>query len=337
MSLLAMPDEILILIFSCISEEKGVLCSAALVNRRLANIIRPILPRSLDITLGWSREWELESCQQYLRSCSKRPELGQETRKVSIVWLEIPPPRLEQSKTVDIWPLLDRMIVKWSKIEELEIYSPHHSGKRFLTSLYRHRFPELRHLDLTLPSLSIPEVLHFMKLPKLRSLRVDRVKDSRHPTAYGRPRQITTCIEVFHTTWRPLHPATLQRIVSSSQSTLTTLHCAMPGTPKYRWSRYDLSHRNYMLDTFSPAALKDVLQPVQATLTSLKLTTGRMSWPSHDQSRLDLVEFVSLKDVSLSSLFLFGNWPSAFVMTGVWRLLPASIEELTVGNEIIAV
>ena len=166
-----------------LSKEKHVLCVAAFANRRFADIIRPILLRYLDFTLDWSSEWELESCQKYLKSCSECPELGQETRKVSIMWFEKPTPRLEYRKNVDDSVLLDRMIAKWSKIQELEIYSPKHSGTRFLPSLLRYRFPELRHLDLALPSLSIPEVLHFMRLPKLRSLKVEHVEDSCHPTA----------------------------------------------------------------------------------------------------------------------------------------------------------
>lgn len=58
-----------------------------------------------------------------------------------------------------------------------------------------------------------------------------------------------------------------------------------------------------MLDTFSPTALKRMLWRVRATLTSLSMTTESMVWPFHDQSRLNLEDFISLKDVQLSSLF----------------------------------
>ena len=170
------------------------------------------------------------------------------------------------------------------------------------------------------------QVLHFLNLPKLRSIEIDRISDSHLATDSIDQRQITTCVEKFHSAGEPLHNVTLQNIVASAQSTLTSLHCKIPGRTR---SRYDPVDEIYMLDTFSPAALKMISRPLRASFTSLRLDTDSMVWRSHDQSKLDLVDFISLKTVTLSSRLWFEEGPG-WLRTGVWRLLPVSIEELAV-------
>ena len=101
----------------------------------------------------------------------------------------------------------------------------------------------------------------------------------------------------------------------------------MPGRTKSRYGPIDDID---MLDTFSPTLLKEILRPLRTTLTSLRLDTDSMVWPSHDQSELDLSDFISLQNVTLSSRLLFEQGLVAWLRTGVWRLLPVSIEKLAV-------
>ena len=308
-------------------EDKGQLYRTALVNRRLALLIRPILPRSIYFVLDYKRENGLECCQQYLRSCSERPELWNETRDVNIVWHKTPSRGFGCKNDIKTAALLDSLMTKWSNARRLRVYCPLRSGRVSLPSLCLNPFPELRHLHITLPPLSMIQVLHLLNLPKLRSIEIDRISDSHLATDSRHRQQITTCVEKFHSAGEPLHPVTLQNIVASAQSTLTSLHCKMPGRTG---SRYNLIDGMHMLDTFSPALLKEILRPLQATLTSLRLDTDSMLWPSHDETELDLSDFISLKTVTLSSSLLFEQGLVGLRRTGVWRLLPVSIEKLTV-------
>lgn len=327
MSLLALPDEILVMTLFLISKDKGQLYRTALVNRRFALLIRPILPRSIYFGLDYKRESGLERCQQYLRSCSERPELGNETRNVNVVWHKTPSRVFGCRNDIDTAALLDGLITKWSNARRLRIYCPQRSGRVSLPSLCLNPFPELHHLHLNLPPLSITQVLHFLNLPKLRSIEIDRISDSHLATDSRHQRHITACVERFHSAGEPLHPVTLQNIVASAQSTLTSLHCKMPGRTR---SRYNFIDEMHMLDTFSPALLKEILRPLRDTLTNLRLDTDSMMWPSHDQSKLELTDFISLKTVTLSSRFLFEEGLAGWLRTGVWRLLPVSIEKLAV-------
>lgn len=177
--------------------DEGQLYRTALVDRRLSILIRPILPRSIYFILDYERESGLERCQQYLRSCSERPELGQETRNVTIVWHKRPQRMLGCENDANLAVLLDSLVTKWSNIRWLRIYCPQRSGRVSLPSLYQNPFPELRHLHLTLPPLSITQVLRFRRLPKLRSIEVDRISDSHLATDSEHQHQITTCVENF--------------------------------------------------------------------------------------------------------------------------------------------
>ena len=198
MSLLILPDEILVMTFFSIPEDKGQLYRTALVNRRLALLIRPILPRSIYFSLDYKRESGLERYQQYLRSCLERPELEHETRNVNIVWHKTPSRVVGCRNDIKTAALLDSLMTKWSNARRLRVYCPQRSGRVSLPSLCLDPFPELRHLHLTLPPLSIIQVLHLLNLSNLRTIEIDRISDSHLATDSRHQRQIKTCVEKFH-------------------------------------------------------------------------------------------------------------------------------------------
>ena len=123
-----------------------------------------------------------------------------------------------------------------------------------------------------------------------------------------------------------MHPVAMRTIIASSRSTLISLGGSIPGRTA---APFDPAVANPILDAFS-IAMRDVPQPVRATLTRLSLMAELTLWLSHDQSRLDLMDFTCLRDVNLSSVFFFGDWPPGWRRNGLWRLLPASTEKLAV-------
>ena len=188
-------------------------------------------------------------------------------------------------------------------------------------------FPELRHASIALAHVSVTQIVRFLNLPNLRNLEVRYDSDSHHLLGLANEHKITTCVERFHAYIGPLHPMTMQAVIASARSTLTSLNVMMPGRTTHI---YNGSPGVQMLDAFSPKSMRAMLQPVRATLRTLALQADAMLWPSHDGSILDLGHFVSLKNVKLSSLFLFRFGSSARDRNGVWRLLPPSIEKLSV-------
>ena len=313
------------MILSCHSQDKGQLYRTALVSRRLARLTRPILLRSISFVLDYKKKPELDRCLQYYRSCHRRPELAANTRSVKILWYKTPRRLLGYSEEVDVSALVDSLIMVWSNIQHLHIQCVQWKGPESLPSLFQNPFLRLRHLDLRVRVLSIRQALHFLTLPSLREFHVHGITEANNGPFRGTKPQVTTRVEEFHTVGRPLHPTTMKSLLALSQSTLKSLHIRVPG----RMAQDQELKLNEMLGAFSPATINDTLHPVRATLARLRLRTDLMTWPSHDGSRLDLADFVSLKYARLSSPLFFEESATSS-RSGVWRLLPASIEELTV-------
>lgn len=112
MALLAMRDEILVLILSRHSKVRGHLYRAALVDRRLAILNCPILPRSIYFLFDDKRKGGLERCQQYLRGCFERPELGQKTSNAHVVEHKTSQRMLRPSQYLNIPTFLDSLVMR---------------------------------------------------------------------------------------------------------------------------------------------------------------------------------------------------------------------------------
>ncbi|KAL9046053.1 MAG: hypothetical protein Q9214_001017 [Letrouitia sp. 1 TL-2023] len=76
----------------------------------------------------------------------------------------------------------------------------------------------------------------------------------------------------------------------------------------------------------SPAAVSRTFGPIKSTLRELQLTSGGMFWPSHDQTRLDVSDFVALRVLQVPCNCLFP--PESESRNGVYKLLPKSLQTL---------
>lgn len=83
-----------------------------------------------------------------------------------------------------------------------------------------------------------------------------------------------------------------------------------------------------MTGPLSPAAVPRAFGPIKSTLRELTLTTGGMFWPRHDQTRLDVSDFVALRVLEVPCNCLFP--PESESRKGVYKLLPKSLQTLKV-------
>lgn len=117
-------------------------------------------------------------------------------------------------------------------------------------ALYQNPFPELRSLDLTLPTLSAAEIFYFLKLPKIRSLNVDGVRETRDPEITDDVDSVirASSVDNINICWTPVNTQGMNSILSFSRR-LTSLHCIVLGrfrkTSNYR-------HEYEMMDPLSP-------------------------------------------------------------------------------------
>jgi hypothetical protein len=72
------------------------------------------------------------------------------------------------------------------------------------------------------------------------------------------------------------------------------------------------------------------LKLCKTTLKVLRLGGASQYWSAHDQIRLDLSQFSSLAELELPSFLLFGSLGPSPSRNGVYRLLPQSLQRLTV-------
>jgi hypothetical protein len=104
---------------------------------------------------------------------------------------------------------------------------------------------------------------------------------------------------------------------------LESITCRIPGTPK--WENFPgMGH------PISPLQISKTLEICKNTLKELRLGGGSQYWPAHDQTRLDLSKFGNLAKMELPSFLLFGSPGPSWNRNGVYRLLPQSLQCLTV-------
>jgi hypothetical protein len=104
---------------------------------------------------------------------------------------------------------------------------------------------------------------------------------------------------------------------------LESISCRVPGTPK--WETYPgMSH------PVSPIHIAKTLEICKTTLKELRLGGASQYWSAHDQTRLDLSQFSNLAELELPSFLLFGSPGPSPSRNGVCRLLPQSLQRLTV-------
>ncbi|KAI2604663.1 hypothetical protein GGR54DRAFT_448894 [Hypoxylon sp. NC1633] len=82
-----------------------------------------------------------------------------------------------------------------------------------------------------------------------------------------------------------------------------------------------------------PSSYGDLLAPIAARLTSLRLNANNLSYEEHDETRVDLSGFENIRCLELGACLLFGSNPSAASCTRfqkVWSLLPPRLDELSI-------
>lgn len=181
-----------------------------------------MLPRNVHFHLypgGFKR------CQMFIRTCVERPEIADNTRKAHIsCWV---------------------MHVMVMHVTFSTVFSPSsktYSGWKYpcarlrtrVRGVYQHffqnPFPELRNLTLDLPTISASEIFHFLKLPNIRNLKVDGVRETRDPAIMDHADPVIRASSVDQMNiWRtPVNPRDMVSILSFSPR-LTSLHCIVPG------------------------------------------------------------------------------------------------------------
>ena len=336
-SLSTINNDVILEIGACLRNEKSALCALALVSRNLSQLMKSLIFHTIEVWVQDDTTIRIERTCGLMQTLKSQPSLGAMTHTLRLKWpcdsgvhttnKEAAKERAETflSYTPNIC-ILD--IQNWSHTCNPFTPSPH--------LLQRCRL--LREITISDSRYTVDDVAMIMQeVPGLRSFHVQGLSNSVLPS-FQNVSDAENSKAAPQMTRLELHKGShthrsIVHFLLTIASGLKYLSTDLPGLqPELRrgmaafWDRSE----QFMLENLSPAKSLECLRPVQETLVELHITDEGIKWPGHDGSRFDLTAFDCLRLLSLCAVCVFPPESSWASRKGLYKLLPSSIEDITV-------
>ena len=322
-----LPEEVLTAAISFLQDDPGSLHALTLVSRDFNRISLRYLVRHIDFTIRKPDYSSSRSFELFTRSLHENEKIASYVQTVKLQWSTgariTKEDRRTQAQANDLLKKLPNV-----RTLALKVLGP-------LPMAFDHEFLDANPLPL-LQELNVWDfnttATHIAKYIVTTPVQRMNVGCLNVHTPLGRkvtdisPSHISKLSNLrlgnFH-----LPISTLSDLLGLTEA-LKVLTCVIPRDEEPRTGPL----RTSMRWALSPAAVARALEPVKDTLVELSLGDHMLtSWPSHDNSRMDLSDFIALRRLSIASSCVFPlPTPERKEREGLWRLLPRGIENINV-------
>ncbi|KAL9617700.1 MAG: hypothetical protein Q9160_007533 [Pyrenula sp. 1 TL-2023] len=316
---LELSDEVVLQIvsyFSNIYSDKPHLCRLALVARRLQPVATNRLFQDIDLD-GTTEKYSL-----FLRSIVANTKLATHVRSLRLHWNNY----LSEGNPQELLSRLTNLRHLFMKITQSYNYDP----KPYLPppSQVTNFYYEMK-LYLESPSPNdLPNVLllnriHVLEITLPTARPTPQIAPAKRTQAQTAPLNSLTLAS-----YSKVSPVNLENLLSYPRA-LKHLSLPVPILPlpglagQSLWAGVD--------GPLSPAAVNRALSPTAHSIQSLEIHGKLQYWPDgHDGSQLSLRDFSALKTATIPAYLLFSTFSHSELRIGLHRLLPASIEDITI-------
>lgn len=324
LELLDFPDETLLQILSHFVDKSDFNPSyleAALVCKRLNAVATPLIYEYVSLNLAATlqnshyRDVLNPQFQRFAQTIRENDNLAPMVQEFDLHWEDA-----EYQSQLQVTTLLEKL----TSLRRIGIWT---TRAPFRVSLFgKNRLKFLKHADLSTEGrvLEADDLASMMVLESIRTIEIEGT-DIGGPLCVG-PRKIEQTSSMTHLNLgHCVVPQSTFRSLLLLAPKLRKLRCGMPG-------HENSLARTQMTNIFSPVGITSLLWPLRHSLVTLSMHDKNLQWPGHDLSRLDLNEFIVLKDIFLSSNLLFGATKPHPSRSGAYKLLPRSLEKLAVSH-----
>jgi hypothetical protein len=280
-------------------------------------VTRPLIMRSAD--LGFDSEAQIIQFQRFNRSINEAEELRHMVHSLRIC-LNYGTPEIHES--------INGSLGKLAKLQTLAIVDLT-SGPAFKFSFWKSNcMPLLKNVNLYGPNWEASEVLPFMFPPSMQVLSAGcLVQLDQVPHFMQRFEAKSSFIKRLDFGSMTMPSATMKGILACTKN-LQELKCGLLGNRKLPNGIFDI--RGDMAGLLSPVDVMGALSPIMNSLIELHLVGDLAEWPSHDGTKFDFGQFLSLERLNIPSICLFASKSASLDRDGVHKLLPASLKEMIV-------
>ena len=363
-----LPNEILMNILDLCRKDVKSFRSLALVARRLHILTAKYLLRNVELVVETPEPGRLKSPKVtvvyvyltkrlseniliydlFLRSITETPRLVDYIHNVTLSWQSCNLPsqfydEYHQKGECKGLARANQLLDKVPNLQELTIRASRHHAGLFVPTFFQvnpaHR---LRKLFISGFKTTVNEVAWYLAHPNLREIEIcflDPLAPFDEATlanikAEEYQRAALSVLKLGTGDMAHLQISELHKLLSIP-SKVDTLHCPIPGREQFFQGRR--SEALPMDQPLSPSSIVYALSPLRENLTDLQLwDSAGQRWPRHDLSVMDLSAFSSLRKLRAPSSCFFPTSGPQFPRLGVWRLLPQSLQELSVSPSLKA-
>ena len=340
MLLTSVPDDIFHTIVSDTSLDKSSLRALSLANRRFAEPAQQQLVRNVDILVpfaGLTADGVSTAFTLFVLTIRERPDLARSVRAVTLKWCY---GNGTHQKDQDLCFSVNHLLEKLPNIRSLSLaadelpHNPIQLGIRPQLAfqpnfLLVNPMLSIRDVRISDNRLTAADVRKYISLPSLRTLGVSLmdVQTDIPLTGLKTIGYKSTALSILILLGFHLPEQELQELLQWPRK-LKTLACSIPGREQH--GRKDIWHKPKMNHLLSPASLTRALEPVKHSLVNLWIEDSGTDWPGHDDSRIDLNDFSSLKSLLVLASCLFITQAPQPSRVWVHKLMPPSLEKVEV-------
>jgi hypothetical protein len=315
-NLLDLPNEIIFKILSIVASEcpKFFLRSLSISSRRFSLLLRPLIIRRLRFCLDSDRH--LAKYALLMRTLDENPELKSMVHSVTLCWIQ---------PDEDIYEKTNKMLENVPKLRSLDIHvGGAGSGHRYPSSL--NHMPDLREIMISEPRLMLEDLQKYMVLTHAEHIIIQSRLTRSSSISKDIIKRTSPVLTLGLEPPNHISPETLRDILEWCPK-IEALRCALPG---HGFVSYTSPTR--MDTSLSPMALSQALAPARDSLRELEFHVCSCHWPGQANSRMDLSMMRVLKYISCPAECFFSPNAVYVARIGLYKLLPAGLEELTVSK-----
>lgn len=307
--LVDLHSDVLDEILSYLESDKHSLCQLAMVSSLCSEITRPHLYRDIEFTIAHGPRWfrrrnPLFRHRLFMESMTKRPSLGALVRTVSL--------NTQGTAHSLINDILEKLpAVREVALSETNPYCQHAYVPTFFA---RNPMPQLRQVELNIGCFQGVTLHAFMCRGEIEGISVASPTSGVAPMFWDGERQASP-LRSLETDF-PVSQRVLYEILCWTPM-LTTLECQVPFARE-------------RCDVLSRAGVVKALAPVMHSLKELVLRNWYYSPLGDDTTWMDFQDFKCLRVLQVPWTGLCHRKRPGEDPIGIYKLFPASLEELTV-------
>ncbi|KAI4211119.1 MAG: hypothetical protein LQ351_006127, partial [Letrouitia transgressa] len=315
------PNEVLCNIFAKLVGDCQTLGRCALVSRRFSELVRPYTFREVSITFI-QRPIRICNFFSLEQSFNERPASARLVQSFAL-YFNFEGLRLRSN----VFGRINCLLGKLDHLQSLHLeqVGPSSPINHFEITCIRGKYASpLRHATL-LWDYGLNTARSFIRLWKLESLSVQNLISAQQLVQLKHDQGNPELSFSLNFLPRLPLPEDMTKPVLRKLGNVVKVQALLTGSDGNRGLAPGVME---MTGPLSPAAVSRTFGPVKSTLQDLELTSGGMLWPSHDQTRLDVSDFVALRILHVPCNCLFP--PDSESRSGVYKLLPKSLQTLKI-------